>query len=274
MRYINYDGAILDAAQEIVKAGNRGLRYGDGLFETMKLSNYSINHWEDHIERLYKGFSMLAFEIPNCLTPDFLLQQIVDLCNKNILFEARVRLMFFRGEGGFLDTANNVHFLIEAFPFTATSSALNVDGYTIGIYQDARKQIDHFSNLKTNNYQAYSMGALHAAKKGWDDSLIMNSNGAICESTIANIFIVKDGTIITPGLDQGCVAGTIRKHFLSKLPQHGFTVTEGEVSLQMILDADELFLTNALQNMKWISRCGDKTYINTTINQIYNALNS
>jgi branched-chain amino acid aminotransferase len=70
MNFINYNGKILDENEPIVAAQNRGLRYGDGIFETMKLKNGRLILSDEHFARLWKGMQMLQFDIPKLLSPE------------------------------------------------------------------------------------------------------------------------------------------------------------------------------------------------------------
>lgn len=271
MVYLIFDGNLIPANQAIIKAGNRGFRYGDGLFETMKMLQGSIQLFDDHIYRLHNGMRLLAFDTPGRIDRAHLRQQILELCEKNHLSQAaRIRLMVFRGSGSLYDGDNKpFHYIIEASPLPENAGQLNQQGYITGIYIDARKQIDHFSGLKANNYLPYTMGAVYARQQGWNDCLLLNTDDAICESTIANVFIVKDGIIFTPSLDQGCVAGVMRKYLLRTLPELGYTVREAVLTPEMVRSADEMFLTNAVQGIRWVRQFGGMSYQNNTITRIY-----
>ena len=86
--------------------------------------------------------------------------------------------------------------------------------------------MDEFSNLKSNNYLGYAMGAMYAKKHKFHDCLMLNSSNRICDATVANVFWVKDGKIFTPPLSEGCVAGVMRAHLINRLPENGMEVLE------------------------------------------------
>lgn len=271
--YINYDSRLVPQELPVIEADNRGFRYGDGLFETLKVEKEEIRFAADHFERLFRGLHLLAFEVPEYFTSSYLADQILELCKKNSHQKAaRVRLMVFRGAGGLYDPVNHLpHYIIQtaALPF---ASGLPADGLSLGIYTESRKIIDKFSHLKTNNYLPYLMAAIRAKQQGWNDCLVTNQNGSICDSTIANVFIIKGHTIITPSLNEGCIAGIMRKNLLLKLPSLGYEVREGLLSLEMVESADEVFLSNAVQGIRWVKHFNGITYNHKEITRIQDAL--
>jgi branched-chain amino acid aminotransferase len=273
MNYINYNGKIFGETEPIVAAQNRGLRYGDGIFETMKFKNGKLILSDEHFARLWKGMQMLQFEIPKLLSPEKLEEEIVQLATKNKLTVARIRLTIIRSDGGIYDAKNNTpNYILEALSLPEDNGPLNSNGLQLCFYDDAKKTIDTFSNLKTNNYLPYFMGAMFAKKQQCNDALILNSEGNICDSTIANVFYVKDETIYTPALTQGCVAGVMRKFLIDKIRTLNFAVHETVVTKNDILNADEVFLSNSIYNIRWVAGLENKRFTNTIIFKIVEEL--
>lgn len=273
LNYINYNGKIFDENEPIIAAQNRGLRYGDGIFETMKLKNGKLILCDEHFARLWKGMQILQFDIPKLLTPEKLEAEILEVSTKNKLAAARIRLTIIRSEGGIYDAKNNKpNYIIEAIQLPEDNGTLNINGLQLCFFNDAKKSIDAFSNCKTNNYLPYFMGAMFAKKQQCNDALILNSEGNICDSTIANIFYIKDEIFYTPALTQGCVAGVMRKFLVAKIQTLGFTVNECVVTKENILNADEVFLSNSIYNIRWVAGLEKKNYTNTTICKIVDYL--
>jgi branched-chain amino acid aminotransferase len=263
--YINFNGKIVDANEPIIAAQNRGLRYGDGIFETLKLKNGHLILSDEHFARLWKGMLMLQFDMPKLLSPEKLEAEILQLAAKNKLTAARIRLTIIRSDGGIYDAKNNTpNYIIEAIQLPEDNGPLNSNGFQLCIFNDAKKSLDTFSNLKTNNYLPYFMGAIFAKKQQCNDALILNSEGNICDSTIANVFYIKDGNIFTPALTQGCVAGVMRKFLIDKIRAQNFTVHETVVTKEDILHADEIFLSNSIYNVRWVAGLENKNYTNNT----------
>jgi branched-chain amino acid aminotransferase len=271
--YLLYNGSFYKNNELLITADNRGLRYGDGLFETLRFKDDKIFFTDWHFERLFYGLKLLQFELPGFFTAQYLTGLVISLCKKNQHKCARIRINIVRGNGGLYDAEN--HFpncIIQSWALPDEGFYLNENGFITGIYNDAKKVADNFSNLKNNNFLPYTMGALYAKKNKWNDALILNTAGRICDSTIANIFIVKNEIIYTCPLTEGCVAGIMRKYLLENLQQNGFAIKEKEIFVQDLNEADEVFLTNVIKGIRWVSHCGDTVYKNSLTNSIFNKL--
>ena len=118
----------------------------------------------------------------------------------------------------------------------------------------------------------YIMAAMWAKENKLNDALLLNYNNNITDSCIANVFIVKNKTIITPALTEGCVAGVMRKHIIATLKQHGIEVAETALNIDDIANADEVFLTNAIKGMMWVKQFADTTYSNIETQKIYKTI--
>ncbi|MGH2566538.1 MAG: aminotransferase class IV, partial [Ginsengibacter sp.] len=119
-------------------------------------------------------------------------------------------------------------------------------------------------------YLPYVMAALYAKKNQLNDCIVLNSFGRACDSAIANVFIIKKDTIITPPLSEGCVAGVMRRWMLEKFDLKGFKVIEKNLSVNDILNASEFFLTNSVHHLRWVKHFREKNYANKITKEIYN----
>lgn len=271
MNSICFNGKIIPADEPVLLASNRGYRYGDGLFETMKVAKGKILLSDHHFERLFAGLALLQFEIPRLFLRQKTEDEIVSLCKKNNCEGlARVRLSVFRGNGGLYDEDKGLQYLIECWPLTESVSKLNENGLVIDVFPGAEKSCDKFSNLKSANFLPYSMAALYAKEKKLNDSLVLNTTGGIADSTIANLFIIKNAIVITPGLEEGCVNGVMRQYLLQKMQAADCAVQEATLSVNDILVADEVFLTNAIHGIRWVRQFRDMSYGNVKTVEIYN----
>jgi branched-chain amino acid aminotransferase len=271
-RYFNYNGRFFEDDENVLSKDDRSYRYGDGLFETMKLINRNILLEDYHFERLFLGLDVLKFHIPVLFTKQKIENEIKELGKKNRCEQsARVRLSVSRGNGGLYDYDNKFSYLIECWPLE--QKGFNENGLVIDVFPDARKSIDVFSNLKSANYLPYVMAAIWAKENKLNDALILNQHDHICDSTIANIFWVKDNNIYTPPLSEGCVAGVKRKEILeSATLNRDNVVQESVLTHETLLQADEVFLTNAIAGISWVKECRNKIYKNTISGKIFTLL--
>lgn len=217
-----------------------------------------------HFDRLFSGIQLLQFELPTFFSPQYLSEQVANLCKKNNhQVAARVRLVVFRGNGGLYEPENHVpNYIIESWSLANDIRNMNEEGLRIDIFPDGKKSTDIFSNLKTNNYLLYAMSALYAQKNNFNDCLILNNSNRICDSTISNIFCVKNEIIYTPPLSDGCVYGVMRRYLINELPRTGFKVEEKEIELEWLQQTDEIFLTNAISGIRWVKNFREKSFIN------------
>ena len=271
MAFINFNGKLLDQDSPIIRANNRGLRYGDGLFETLKMERGKIRHWDLHMTRLFSGLAALKFVCPKLFTPEFLWTELSRTAEKNkVSKRGRIRLTLIRGNGGLFDPENlQPNYIIEATELPEQYFRFNENGLVIDVFPDARKSCDAYSSLKHNNYLPYVMAALYAKEHQLNDCLLLNQYNRICDSTIANLFWVKDSQVYTNPISEGPVAGTMRQFLLNRLAEEGNPVIEAITSPDELLSADELFLTNAAYGIRWVGRFRDKIYSNQTSSKIY-----
>lgn len=273
MDYFNYNGKILKEGTPFIGPDNRGLRYGDGLFETIKMIKGDLIFEDEHFARLWKGLMTLQFILPRHFTAENLQQEIKSLARKNgHETAARIRLQIIRGDGGLYDAKNYApNYIIQTWPLADSHCEWNINGLVLGIYSGAKKSCDILSNLKNNNYLPYVMAALAAKKEKWNDAILLNTNERICETTIANIFMVKDNVIHTPSLNEGCVEGIMRRMVIKFLTQNGWELVEQEIKIDDLLYAGEVFLTNSIYNLQWVQRIGEVTYTQGISQKIFAA---
>ena len=266
MEFIIVNGNVIEKNNAGLSPDDHSYRYGDGLFETMKIANGNILLEEYHFERLFSGLELLKFKIPLHFSKQKISEEVKKLCKKNNCQElARVRLSVSRGRGGLYDCDNKVSYLIESGPLEQNNNVLNENGLVIDIFPDARKSPDKFSNLKSANYLPYIMAAIWAKENKLNDALILNQYRQVCDATIANVFWVESGNIFTPPLSAGCVAGVMRKRILDL----GQNIKEKNLTENDLLNADEVFLTNAINGIRRVKQFRDKTYENRIAVEIF-----
>jgi aminodeoxychorismate lyase len=267
-----YNGKLLLSGKLIISADNRSFRFGDGFFETMKMTNGNIALSNYHFERLFSSLALLKFERPDYFTTDYLSTQIKKIAVKNKHESlARIRLTIFRGNGGLYDYENNFpNYIIQTWKPDAQNSSFNKKGLITGIYTKARKSCDDFSHIKSNNFLPYTMAALWAKENKLDDAIILNNYNRIAEATIANLFMVQNGKIKTPALSEGCINGVMRRYLINCIQKENIPFEEGKIEANEIEEANELFLTNAMNGIKWIKQCDKYNYTFTLAEYLHN----
>ncbi|UPK69296.1 aminotransferase class IV [Chitinophaga filiformis] len=259
-----YNGKFIAASEPILTADNRSFRYGDGCFETMRVYQGRILLADLHFERLMSSMNLLHFDVPQHFTKSYFTRLVTDLCSRNGHDRlARVRMTFFRSDGGLYDPVNNLpNFIIQSWELGRQTLELNETGLKLDIFPDVRKPSDKYSYIKSNNCLPYVMAAMYAKQHRINEAVLLNPCGRVADTTIANLFIVHGRQIITPPLSEGGVCGVMRKNLLRmELP---FTVTEKPITVADLETADEIFLTNAVTGIRWVGSFRDSSYGNAT----------
>ncbi|RAI98453.1 branched-chain amino acid aminotransferase [Chitinophaga skermanii] len=259
-----YNGSFLAADKPVFTADNRSFRYGDGCFETMRVYQGQIMLADLHFERLFTSLRILHFNVPTHFTKTYLTKFILELCHlNNVSNLARVRVTVFRGGGGLYAPEDNTpHFLIQCWELQRQVFELNIQGLTLDIYADARKSADKIGNVKSNNCLPYILASQYAKQHQFNEVVLLNQYGRVADTTIANIFVVKQQTIYTPPLSEGCVCGVMRKHLLKG--ESPFKIKEQPLSIDDLENADEIFLSNAIFGIRWVGAFRDSSYGNAT----------
>jgi branched-chain amino acid aminotransferase len=253
MNFVCFNGKFFPAGEPLLDISNRSYKWGDALFETMKLSRGKILLNDLHFERLFLGLRLLGIGIN--LQKDVLEEQLIQLCEKNNCLDlARIRLAVFRDETG------QSGYSIEALPLAKEAVSWNPQGVSLTLYPLARKVQDVFSNLKSASFLPYVLASLYASQNGFDDALVLNAENAIADSSKANIFLCKDGELFTPALHQGCVSGIMRRFVIEHCKKYGIVVHQDIITESDLLAADEVFLTNAIQGIRWVKLFKEKAY--------------
>ncbi len=270
---INGENKALDSLNMYT---NRAFKFGDGVFESIRIINGKAINLKHHINRLIAGAEMMKIDVPNNYTVanfNITINELIQL--NNIQKGGRIRLSMYRsGEGAYQPTSNKAAYFIEMIPIENNFFSLNEDGLIIDLYQEMKKGLDQFSKFKTINSLVYVQAAIFANKNNFDESLILNGDGNIIESSSSNIFIASNGVLYTPPLEDGCVGGIMRMNVINLALNNGIKVYEYSLKPQNLLIADEVFLTNAIRGIEWVGGFQNKRYYNTLSKRIIELLNN
>jgi len=276
-RHIILNGEIISGSQPVIFHNNRAFCYGDGLFETMHAFGTEILFAESHFSRLNKGMTALKMEIPGSISKEKICREITRLLNRDKLFgSVCVRLTIFRdSDGYYTPKQNTIGYLIECKLLENDYYQLNQKGLSIDIYYDFQKTPGILSQFKTCNSAVYILAGISAKERGLDDCLVLNNRGAIIESSNSNIFLVRKDIIYTPSLEQGCIDGTMRLQVISLAKSSAIRVEEITITNEnVLLDADEIFLTNVISGIRWVMAFRQRRYFNKVAKLLCEKLNA
>lgn len=275
---VNFNGELLINAA-ILSCENRGYKYGDALFETIKVNNGKPLFWEDHYFRLMASMRILRMEIPMNFTMEFLESEILKTLQANGLSQkiARVRLTVDRGEGGtYLPISKRINFSISCSLLNKPHYAFNEsEACEVDIFKDYFINEGLLSTLKTNNKITNVLGSIYAQENDLDNCLLLNNNKNVVESLNGNIFLVQGDNIKTPPLSDGCLKGIMRQQIIGILNKHEkFNLEESSISTFELQKADELFYTNVIKGIVPITHYRKKNYKSQVSQELLKILNA
>jgi branched-subunit amino acid aminotransferase/4-amino-4-deoxychorismate lyase len=274
-QYLLVNDEFFAVDEAVLKASNRGFKFGDGLFESMRMSNGKLQFAAQHADRLRAGMKALKMEGYALMDDYFLKQKTTELLKKNRMTgNARFRLSVYRdGEGLYTPQINKVGYVLEVAPLDGATYEFNKKGLIIDVYDEIAKPINKLSNFKTSNSLVYVMAGLFKKQHRLDEALLLNQNGFLCESISSNVFVVYQKQIYTPALSEGCVAGVMRTIILQLSKTYQLPLIEAQINPEILNEAEEVFITNATGGIRWVMGYGKKRYFNEVAKMLSVKLN-
>jgi len=238
----------------IINKSNRAFNYGDGFFETIKIINCKPFNFLAHYARF--SFACSVLKLKNGETDNSLFSLVVEIVKKNKILNGSVKILVYRSEGGkYLPNSSNSEILIT------TNKGIGFEQnkpISLCVFSDEVKTKGQVSNIKSINAMVSVLGAIYAKEFGFGGAILINTDGNYIETTNSNLFILKEGTIYTPPLSDGCVDGTLRKWIMTQEK-----VIEKSLNALDFKIADEAFITNSISGITAVSRVEDVPFTNS-----------
>ncbi|OAT82374.1 branched-chain-amino-acid transaminase [Desulfotomaculum copahuensis] len=241
--YLN--GQYVPEEQAVVSVFDHGLLYGDGIFEGIRAYYNHVFKLEEHLVRLYESARSLGLNIP--ISKAEMEEVVLETCRRNNLKDAYIRLVVTRGRGDLgLDPRNCPTPTI--FCIAASIQLYPDELYERGmelVTVPTRRNLTEASNpqIKSLNYLNNIFAKMEASLMGAPEGLLLNQEGYVAEATGDNIFIIKNGVLITPPPFAGILVGVTRNTIMQIAREKGMPVEEKLFTRHAIYTADECFLT-------------------------------
>ena len=232
--------------KETISVLDRGLQYGDGLFETMAVRNGKIHLWELHWDRLALGCEKLAINLPD---KEIVENEIALLCNKENGAKFVIKLIVTRGEGqrGYHFTnEQNVTRILSSHAWPNYTESYQHEGVAVRYCETTLSENKKLAEIKHLNRLEQILARSEWDNDEFQEGLMLTTKGNVVDGTMSNVFAVQDNMIFTPGLSLCGVAGVMRKTIINIAKEKGFSIYEKEFTKSELESADELFLTNSL----------------------------
>jgi branched-chain amino acid aminotransferase len=243
--YIN--GALVPRAEARVSPLDRGILYGYGLFETMRSYGGHVFSLDRHLARLMHSAGKIGIDAG--LDPASLRKAIYETLEANERPDARIRLTVLAGEGErglVLPTPGTLTIIIVAEELVLSPPQAYKEGICAVVVSTRRNSRSQLSGIKSINYLDNLVAQSEASAAGADQAILLNEQGFVAECSTSNVFLVVGGQLLTPSIDSGILPGVTRDLVLELARGLGITARVGEIPLNDLLRADEVFLTNSI----------------------------
>jgi len=236
------NGEAAPAGQSRLRADDRGLLYGDGLFETVRAYKRRVFALGKHLGRLLSGAQRLA--LPLQYGEADLVTAVTNTLAANELTDAYIRLTVTRGVWGRpseLDASQACTVIITAHEYPGYPARVYQEGLRLAFAQARRNETSPLAGLKTLNCLDNILEQHRARQAGYDEAIFLNTQGIVAEGATTNVFMVEGERMLTPPLDAGALPGIIRACLMERLE-----IVEEAFGPERLARADEVFLTNSL----------------------------
>ena len=245
--YLN--GKFLQESEVSLSPYNRGLHFGDGVFETLRVYSGRVFRLESHIKRLFRGLDVLG--LGNKADVPVIEEAVKGLICENSLTEAALKIIAFREEGPGFDPlpGSKACFLIIPGSFDFKRKKYCEKGISAVIVSIRRNLSSPHVFIKSLNFLENILGRREAHERGFDEAVFLNNYEMVTEGSISNIFIIKDSVLFTPPEDVGILKGITRDVVFEIAKDLGIKCCEESFKTDNVLTADEVFMTNSLMEI-------------------------
>lgn len=230
--------------------------YGMGLFETLRAFNGRVFRLDDHLNRMIA--SAKALSIPFGFAPDEIASAIGQVLEANELTNARMRITL--SSGPLTDPESHKGtLLITATQFTPYPKEYYDKGVRVALTEFRQNPNDPLCGHKTTSYAARLIALRHAHEKLAAESLWFTPDNYLAEGSISNIFIVRDGALMTPRLETPVLPGIARRTVVELAGKRGIPCAEKDLTIHDLLSAEEVFLTNVIMTILPVAAIESRT---------------
>ncbi|NUY82077.1 aminotransferase class IV [Flavobacterium sp. MAH-1] len=272
---LNHNGKFISDTHP--QTDNRGLLFGDGVFETVRVLDGKVLFLEDHYFRLMSSMRVIRMQIPMEFTMEFVENQLLETAREAKCEDsARVRITVFRSGGGFyLPETNKVEWIVSVQPLAQKLYSISDIEYEVELFKDFYVTKQLLSSIKSTNKLVNITSAIYADENGYANCLLMNEEKNVIEAINGNLFMLTGKKLVTPPVSEGCLNGVMRKQILAIAKKNSeLEVVEEAISPFDLQKADELFITNVITGIQPVTKYRKKSYVTTVAEDLLVKLNA
>jgi branched-chain amino acid aminotransferase group I len=241
-RWLHLNGRLVDREKASVPALDRGVQFGYGLYETMRSYGGRVFRLEAHYGRLHEGARLLDIALP--LSLEQMTDAVVAVLKRNKVEDARLRLTVTAGpEGG------SPAVMLVASPLSDYPPELYERGMSAVTASVRRNETSPLCHVKSLSVLDNFLAREDARRRGADEAILLNTRGQVAEGSWTNVFLVRGGRVVTPGVESGILPGVTRAAVLELAAEAGLTAVEAEVGPEDVAGSAEAFLTNSVMEV-------------------------
>ncbi|HEY7719725.1 MAG TPA: aminotransferase class IV [Pedococcus sp.] len=247
------DGTLVGADQPAVAALDHGVTVGDGAFETCKVTGGEVFAATRHARRLDRTLAGLGLPPADHALIEKGAAAVLG-AGEPIAF-GRLRYTVTGGAGplGSDRDASPLTYIVTAGPQPPAPASA-----ALAVVPWVRNERSAVAGLKTTSYAENVVALAYAKERGALEAVFANTRGELCEGTGSNVFVVRDGVVLTPPLSSGCLAGITRELVVEWSREAGLDVREEPLPLEALLTCDEVFITSSTKDVLAVDRlCGE-----------------
>lgn len=260
--FVNINGEISNGTNAKISIFDRGFLYGDSIYEVTYGENYKLIFLQEHIDRLYNSANLLKMKI--FYKRDQIINEVIRTLKYSKLKDVYIRIILTRGETEItLDPNTSTHnnLIIIVKPKTLHSKDYYTKGLKLYIPETIRNDIKSVNpNAKSGNYLNNVLAMAEAKKVGADDAVMINHNGEITEGTTFNIWMIKDGILITPPVSSGLLKGITREKIIEICQEKSIPVLIKPFKQNELLAADEVFICSSTRGIMPVYQINNQKY--------------
>jgi branched-chain amino acid aminotransferase len=253
--YLN--GKLIPRSRAKVSILDYGFLFGFGLYETIRAYDGKPFRLDNHIARMRYSADRLGIPIK----PSEIRQAVKDAVKANGFTDTRIRITVSIGEGTItpnLASCVEPTIAVLVTEYHPPAPKKYRDGFKVIVSNIRRNSLSPVTYMKSANTIEAMLARQQARTKGMDEALFLNEKGFLTEASGSNVFLVKEGILITPRFGTGILPGVTRVVVFEIATQAGIKVKEKYVRLDELLQADEAFITNSLIEIVPVTEAGGK----------------
>lgn len=245
-------GWVVPEAEALISVFDHGVTVGDGVFETIKVADGQPFALTRHIARLQRSCKAMGLACPNPEHLRFAVQETLRANAAQLAAMARMRITVTAGPGPLGSDRSDAEVTVMIAVMTQKPWAPTASVVTVPWTRNASGAL---AGVKSTSYAENVLALRYAHAHDADEGMFLNTTGAVCEGSSTNLFIVRDSTILTPPLSDGCLAGVTRE-----LVMEWCGATEASFGEAEALDADEVFVTSSTRDIHPVARWGERAW--------------